>query len=74
MLMNINCISVSAADRLNIIFVICKVVTILTVIVAGLVRIGQGLLSFVRNRKYDSSFILGHTQNLQNGFVGRREE
>ncbi|CAF3393986.1 unnamed protein product [Rotaria sp. Silwood1] len=42
MLMNINSLSVSASNRLNIVFVICKVSTILTVIVAGLVRIGQG--------------------------------
>ncbi|CAF3922686.1 unnamed protein product [Adineta steineri] len=53
MLININSISVSAANRLNIIFVICKVSTVAIVIIAGLVRIGQG-----------------HTQNLQNGFVG----
>jgi len=46
MLININSISVSAANRLNIIFVISKVLTILTVIVAGLVRIGQGLSLF----------------------------
>ena len=45
MLININSISVSAANRLNILFVICKVLTILTVIIAGLVRIGQGLLT-----------------------------
>ena len=43
MLVNINSLSVSAANRLNIIFVICKVVTILAVITAGLVRIAQGL-------------------------------
>jgi L-asparagine transporter-like permease len=42
--MNINAISVSAANRLNIIFVISKVVTILTVIIVGLVRIAQGLI------------------------------
>jgi L-asparagine transporter-like permease len=46
MLININSISVSAANRLNIIFVICKVLTIVTVIIAGLVRLGQGLLFF----------------------------
>ena len=42
MLININSISATAANRLNIIFVICKVTTILTVIIAGLVRIAQG--------------------------------
>ncbi|CAF3658795.1 unnamed protein product [Rotaria socialis] len=42
MLINVNAISVSAANRLNIIFVICKVLTIMTVIIVGLVRIGQG--------------------------------
>ena len=41
-LVNINAISASAANRLNIVFVISKVATILTVILAGLVRIGQG--------------------------------
>ena len=46
MMININSISVSAANRLNIIFVICKVVTILTVIIFGLVRIAQGLFCF----------------------------
>jgi L-asparagine transporter-like permease len=44
MLMNINSISVTAANRLNILFVICKVLTILTVIIGGFVRLGQGLL------------------------------
>jgi hypothetical protein len=45
-LININSISVSAANRLNIIFVITKVLTILAVIIGGLVRIGQGLFLF----------------------------
>jgi hypothetical protein len=44
MLMNINSISVTAANRLNIIFVICKLVTIFTVMIGGLVRLGQGML------------------------------
>ena len=46
MLININSISVSTANRLNIVLVMCKTLTILTVIIAGLVRIGQGLLMF----------------------------
>ncbi|CAF4745295.1 unnamed protein product [Rotaria sp. Silwood1] len=49
MLMNINSLSVSASNRLNIVFVICKVSTILTVIVAGLVRIGQGHTTYLKN-------------------------
>ncbi|CAF1017870.1 unnamed protein product [Rotaria sordida] len=43
MLININSISVSIANRLNIIFVICKVLTILTVIIIGVIRLGKGL-------------------------------
>jgi amino acid transporter len=53
MLININSISVTGANRLNIIFVISKVLTILTVIIAGLVRIGQGLLLFSFKNKLD---------------------
>jgi amino acid permease len=45
-LININSLSVSIANRANIVFVICKVLTILTIIIAGLVRIGQGLFLF----------------------------
>lgn len=41
-LININSVSASLANRLNILFVILKVITILTVIIGGLVRIGQG--------------------------------
>ncbi|CAF4558375.1 unnamed protein product [Rotaria sp. Silwood1] len=40
---------VSAANRLNIMFVICKVVTILTVIVVGIVRIAQGHTEYLQN-------------------------
>ncbi len=43
-MININSLSVSVANRANIIFVICKVLTILVIIIAGLVRIGQGML------------------------------
>ena len=50
MLININSISVSVANRLNIVFVICKVSTIMTVIIAGLVRIAQGLLTISEQR------------------------
>jgi L-asparagine transporter-like permease len=46
MLVNINSISARAANRLNIVFVICKVLTILTIVIVGFVRIGQGLFSF----------------------------
>jgi hypothetical protein len=53
MLININSISVTGANRLNIIFVISKVLTILTVIIIGLVRIGQGLLLFSFKNKLD---------------------
>jgi L-asparagine transporter-like permease len=48
-IVNINSLSVSVANRLNIFFVVCKVLTILTVIIGGLVRIGQGLF-FIRLR------------------------
>lgn len=47
--MKINSISATAANRLNIFFVICKVSTILTVIIAGLVRIGQGHVEYLQN-------------------------
>ena len=45
-LININSYSVSIANRLNIVLVISKTFTILTVIIVGLVRIAQGLLLF----------------------------
>ena len=70
MLININSISVSAANRLNILFAICKVVTILTVIIVGLVRIGQGLFFFQKFQGSVIKLISGHTQNFQNGFAG----
>ncbi|CAM4956179.1 unnamed protein product [Rotaria socialis] len=38
----VNGISVTASNRLNIIFVISKTVTILAIVIGGLVRIGQG--------------------------------
>ncbi|CAF3857780.1 unnamed protein product, partial [Rotaria sordida] len=38
----VNGISVTAANRLNIAFVVCKTVTILVITIGGLVRIGQG--------------------------------
>ncbi|UJR38710.1 hypothetical protein I4U23_031375 [Adineta vaga] len=41
-LANVNAFSVTAANRLNIMFTICKMVTILVIVIAGLVRIGQG--------------------------------
>ncbi|CAF1418645.1 unnamed protein product [Adineta ricciae] len=40
-LANVNAFSVTAANRLNIVFTLCKVVTILVIVTAGLVRIGQ---------------------------------
>ncbi len=43
LMINVNSLSVSVANRANIIFVICKVFTILVIIIAGLVRIGQGI-------------------------------
>ena len=46
-LINVNSISVSVANHLNIVFVICKVLTILTIVIAGFVRIGQGLSFFL---------------------------
>ncbi|CAF1289956.1 unnamed protein product [Adineta ricciae] len=49
MLINVNSLSVSAANRLNILFVICKISTIVTVIIAGLVRIGQGHTQNLQN-------------------------
>ncbi|CAF2685034.1 unnamed protein product [Rotaria sp. Silwood2] len=49
MIININSISVAAANRLNIIFVISKVLTILTVIIAGLIRIGKGHTQNLQN-------------------------
>jgi len=38
-----NSYSVSIANRANVLFVIFKVATVVTIIIAGLVRIGQGL-------------------------------
>ncbi|CAF3601899.1 unnamed protein product [Rotaria sordida] len=49
MLININSISVSIANRLNIIFVICKVLTILTVIIIGVIRLGKGYTQNLQN-------------------------
>ncbi|CAF4864026.1 unnamed protein product [Rotaria sp. Silwood1] len=49
MLININSISVSLANRLNIIFVISKVSTILIVIIAGLIRMGKGYTQNLQN-------------------------
>jgi hypothetical protein len=75
MLININSISATAASRLNMIFVVCKLLTIFTVIIGGLVRIGQGLLllSRLRNKQGHLTIIcfIGYTQNLQNSFAGR---
>ncbi|CAF1122816.1 unnamed protein product [Rotaria sordida] len=45
----INGISVTAANRLNIIFTISKTVTILVIIIGGLVRIGQGYTENLEN-------------------------
>ena len=45
----INAISVSAANRLNIVIVACQVTTIIVVIIVGLVRIGQGILVCILN-------------------------
>lgn len=62
MIMNINSISVSVANRLNIVFVICKVVTMLTVIITGLVRIGQGLLFLCSRNSYLTVAWRSHTK------------
>jgi len=75
-LININSLSVSVANRANIVFVISKVLTILTIIIAGLVRIGQGLFYILvekEMRLYKDNFYIGYTQNLQNGFAGRMQ-
>lgn len=45
----INAISVSAANRLNIVIVACQVTTILVVVIVGLVRIGQGIFVSIEN-------------------------
>jgi hypothetical protein len=45
----VNAISVSAANRLNIVIVACQVTTIIVVIIVGLVRIGQGILVCILN-------------------------
>lgn len=42
LMMNINSISASAANRVSVVFTICKVTTILTVIIFGFIRMGQG--------------------------------
>ena len=44
MMGTVNAISVSAANRLNIVIVAIQVTTILVVIIVGIVRIGQGIL------------------------------
>ncbi|CAF1062901.1 unnamed protein product [Adineta steineri] len=54
-LMNINSISVSAANRLNIVFVICKVLTMLTIAIIGFVRIGQGYTQNLKNGFADTT-------------------
>ncbi|CAF0938792.1 unnamed protein product [Adineta ricciae] len=41
-LANVNAFSATTANRLNIVFTLSKVVTILVIVTAGLVRIGQG--------------------------------
>ncbi|CAF3947436.1 unnamed protein product [Rotaria magnacalcarata] len=43
-LANVNALSVTVANRLNIIFVILKTIIILVIVIGGLVRIGKGLL------------------------------
>ncbi|CAF3775299.1 unnamed protein product [Rotaria magnacalcarata] len=48
-LVNINSLSVSAANRLNIIFVVCKVLTVMTVIIVGFIRLGQGKTEHLEN-------------------------
>ena len=45
--MDINSINVSAVNHLNILFVIDKIVTILTDIGFGLVRLAQGLFVWI---------------------------
>lgn len=40
----LNAVSVLAANRLNIFFTICKVTTILIIVVTGIIRLGQGML------------------------------
>ncbi|UJR18649.1 hypothetical protein I4U23_005557 [Adineta vaga] len=46
---NVNIWSVTAANRLNIVFTLCKMMTILVIIIAGLVRIGQGYTDNFKN-------------------------
>ena len=43
MLIIVNSISVQIANRLNMVFVLLKVVTIVTIIVVGVIRLAQGL-------------------------------
>ena len=55
MLITINSCSATLANRLNIVFVVFKTLTISTVIIGGLVRLGQGLSSTVIEHLRDSS-------------------
>jgi amino acid transporter len=55
----------------NIVFTICKVSTIVTVIVIGLIRIGQGETIWHMIHHTMSRVSLGHTEHLQNAFAGR---
>lgn len=62
-LMNINSISVSVANRINIIFVVCKVFTMVIVIITGLVRIGQGFV-FMKQKLFIYSCLLQVIHNI----------
>ncbi|CAF1234980.1 unnamed protein product [Adineta ricciae] len=55
-LINVNSLSVSIANHLNIVFVICKVLTILTIVIAGFLT---------KTKRF-----LGYTHNLKDGFAG----
>ncbi|CAF1527116.1 unnamed protein product [Adineta ricciae] len=46
---NVNAWSVTAANRLNIVFTVSKMATILVIAIAGLVRIGQGYTDNLKN-------------------------
>ncbi|CAF3337749.1 unnamed protein product [Rotaria socialis] len=48
-LANVNALSVTAANRLNIIFVILKTIIILVIVMGGLVRIGKGYTENLKN-------------------------
>ncbi|CAF2178581.1 unnamed protein product [Rotaria magnacalcarata] len=48
-LANVNALSVTVANRLNIIFVILKTIIILVIVIGGLVRIGKGLIGTTNN-------------------------